>query len=187
MASGSREENATNLKWCAALILSNPKRLRRSSGNPVATFELNQQTRMIKIARGIEKTSEQIRGDRSVRHRIHPKTARRVECIVEVLQMSHRPPLGDKIPLDHALTMEIQNAALCKASTQGFTNFGRISAALLGEQQSLRNGADGDADDDLVGELGELACPSRSDMHGPAHRAQDWFELLRMRQLHHRP
>ena len=63
---------------------------------------------------------------------------------------------GLKVPLDHALPMQFQDAGGGEAAHQRLAHLGRIGAGLAGEDQCLGHRLDRQGDDDLVGDLGGL-------------------------------
>jgi hypothetical protein len=65
------------------------------------------------------------------------------------------------------------DAAVGKTTTDRLAHLGRIGTALLAQQQRLGHRADRDADDHLVGQLGELAGTMRPDLGGAAQRRKD--------------
>ena len=127
---------------------------------------------MVEIARVLDEAAEQVGGDRRVGDRRQVQPARRVESVVEILEVGDGAAFRGEVPLHHALAMQVQNPALREAAAERLSDLRRVCSAPLREQERFRHGADRHADDDLVGELGELAGPVRPDEDGPAHDAQ---------------
>ena len=66
--------------------------------------------------------------------------------------------------LDHALGMDFEHARRGEAAEQRLAHLGRIGARLFREDQRLGGGLDVQRDDDLVGDLGDLAVADRADV-----------------------
>ena len=58
---------------------------------------------------------------------------------------------------------------------QRLAHLGAIRPASTGENKRLANRTDGDGDDDLVGQLGQLAAAIRTDVCRLAKRGKDWL------------
>jgi hypothetical protein len=63
--------------------------------------------------------------------------------------------------LDHALAVHFEDARGGEAAHQRLPHLGRIGAGLGGEEQRFGDRLDGQRDDDLVGDLGDLAVAVR--------------------------
>src|SRR5688500_17040279 len=128
---------------------------------------------MIEITRILDKASEEVCRQCGIRQDIQVDPLCSVQCVVEILEMRDRATFRDEIALDHALTMNFEDAAFGKSSTQGLTNLGRIRASALSQHKRLGNSTDGHTDDDLVCQFRKLPCPVRPHMNGPAHDLED--------------
>ena len=61
---------------------------------------------------------------------------------------------GLKIPIQHALAVQLQNPALGISAHDGPAHFDRINAGFFSENQSLGHGLYREPDDDLIGSFG---------------------------------
>lgn len=66
---------------------------------------------MVEIAGIGKQAAEQVRGERGIGDRANIQPVRGVERIVEILEVGDRPAPGDEIPIDHALAMQVEDAA----------------------------------------------------------------------------
>ena len=71
---------------------------------------------------------------------------------------------GLKIPIQHALAVQFQDPALGVPAHDGPAHLGRICTGFFSENQSLGNGLQRQADDDLIGGFGHLAGPMIADV-----------------------
>jgi hypothetical protein len=79
--------------------------------------------------------------------------------------------------------VQLQDAAVGEAAGDGLAHLGHVGAALGAQQQRFGHGADGDADDHLVGQLGELPGAVRADVRGAAEHLEDGQRALEVRRL----
>jgi hypothetical protein len=74
----------------------------------------------------------------------------------DVFELEGGAAAGGEVAADHAVAMEIEDAAFGEAAEEGFSDEGGIDAGELGEAEGLGDGVDGLGDDELIGELGDL-------------------------------
>src|ERR1700722_3495806 len=81
--------------------------------------------------------------------------------------------------VDHALTVDFQNARGGKPSHQGLANSRRVSPGFRGEQKRLSYRFDRKGYDNLVGNLCRLTIPIATDQGNVlAHQLEYWFDPL---------
>ena len=73
-----------------------------------------------------------------------------------ILELQDTAASRGEAAFDHALAVELQNAALGKAAQQGLAHEGRVNAAALGQVQGLSHCVNGLGHDELVGQFGDL-------------------------------
>lgn len=76
----------------------------------------------------------------------------------DVFELEGGAAAGLEVAADHAVAVEIEDAAFGEAAEEGFPNEGGIDAGEFGEAEGLGDGVDGLGDDELIGELGDLAA-----------------------------
>jgi hypothetical protein len=74
----------------------------------------------------------------------------------DVFELEGGATAGGEVAADHAVAMEVEDAAFGEAAEQGLADEGRIDAGEFGEAEGLGDGVDGLGDDELVGEFGDL-------------------------------
>jgi hypothetical protein len=75
----------------------------------------------------------------------------------DVFELECGAAAGGEVAADHAVAMEVEDAAFGEAAEEGLANEGGIDAGEFGESEGLGDGVDGLGDDELVGEFGDLA------------------------------
>ena len=96
-----------------------------------------------------------------------------LDGVIEVLELELGGAAGFEVALDHAEPVFGKDTAGGKAALEGLADFGGVGPTGTSEDESFRNSADGDGDDDLVGEFGELAAAVGADMGRAAHGIKD--------------
>src|SRR3546814_5987469 len=74
--------------------------------------------------------------------------------------------------------MQLEGTALGETAADGIAEGGPRGAAGLDKDHCLGDGADGDGDDLLVGELADLACAARADMGDAPECCESVLEFL---------
>src|ERR1700761_7135857 len=93
--------------------------------------------------------------------------------------MQRNPETRLEIALDHAFSMDLQNAGCRKSAHQRLPDAGRIGARLGSKDQRLADRLDGQSDDDLVRDLGRLTVAIAAyERDVLAHEREDWLDLL---------
>ena len=90
--------------------------------------------------------------------------------LVQILQLQPRRAAGCEAAVHHAAAMQVEDAAFGKAAADRLAEFLAAGAAGLDQDHRLGDGADGDRDDLLVGELADLAGARGADMGDAAQR-----------------
>ena len=75
----------------------------------------------------------------------------------DVFELEGGATARGEVAADHAVAMEVEDAAFSEASEEGLADEGGIDAGEFGEAEGLGDGVDGLGDDELVGEFGDLA------------------------------
>ena len=89
-----------------------------------------------------------------------------LQGLIHVLALGHAFAAGLERILDHAQPVDFQNAGIGEAALERSADSGRVRAGLFRQGQGLGDGADVEADNDLVGGLGDLAGANGADMGG---------------------
>lgn len=76
----------------------------------------------------------------------------------DVLELEGGAAAGGEVAADHAVAVEVEDAAFGEAAEEGFANEGGIDAGEFGETEGLGDGVDGLGDDELVGQFGDLSA-----------------------------
>lgn len=82
----------------------------------------------------------------------------------DVLELEGGAAAGGEVAADHAVAVEVEDAAFGEAAEEGFSDEGGIDAGEFGEAEGLGDGVDGLGDDELIGELGDLAAADRAEV-----------------------
>lgn len=82
----------------------------------------------------------------------------------DVLELKGGAAAGGEVAADHAVAVEIEDAAFGEAAEEGFSYQGGIDAGELGEAEGLGDGVDGLGDDELIGELRHLTAADRAEV-----------------------
>ena len=91
---------------------------------------------MVEIASMLEQATEEVCREGRVRRCSDAESVRRIERVVQVLQVGDRTPFGDEVSLHHALTVQLENAAFGKAATQSLTHLARVSSPSLASSRA---------------------------------------------------
>ena len=75
----------------------------------------------------------------------------------DVFELEGGATAGCEVAADHAVAMEVEDAAFGEAAEEGLADEGGVDAGEFGEAEGLGDGVDGLGDDELVGEFGDLA------------------------------
>lgn len=76
----------------------------------------------------------------------------------DVFELEGGAAAGGEVAADHAVAVEVEDAAFGEAAEEGLSYQGGIDAGKFGKAEGLGNGVDGLGDDELVGELCDLAA-----------------------------
>ena len=97
----------------------------------------------------------------------------RCQRIAQVFELHGHARPRRKVALHHALAVYLQDAAVGKAAGDGFFDFGHVRTATLAQQQGLRYGTNGDANNHLVRQFGQLTGPNGTHMRGAPQMLKD--------------
>lgn len=76
----------------------------------------------------------------------------------DVFELEGGAAAGGEVAADHAVAMEIEDAAFGEAAEEGFSDEGGIDAGEFGEAEGLGDGINGLGDDELIGQFGDLTA-----------------------------
>ena len=111
-------------------------------------------------AAGRDQPVVEVAGERG-RGQIETDRRGEVQRLLQVLALGGRLPARGERAVDHALAVHLQDARGREPALQRLSDLRRVRARALRQRERLRHRADGEADDDLVRGLGDLA---RSDL-----------------------
>ena len=92
-----------------------------------------------------------------------------LEGVVEVFELKFSGATGLEVAFDHAEAVFGEDAGRGEAALESLADFGGVGTSGSSKNEGFGDGTDGDGDDDLVGEFGELTGAGWADVGGAAH------------------
>lgn len=107
--------------------------------------------------------------------------------IAQIFQLHGHASMRREVAVDHALSVNLQDAAVGQATGHGLLDLGHAGATLFAHQQGLGYRANGDAYDHLVSQFGQLPSTVGADVGSMAKDLENRLGAFERRSLasHH--